>query len=81
MDTARQWLTEQGVEASWDEETCQNYAETQDGTATYKVWLEDEASMKARLGIVSGLGVNSVAAWRLGMESEGFWDLINGELP
>ncbi len=81
MDTARQWLTEQGVEASWDEETCQNYAETQDGTATYKVWLEDEASMKARLGIITGLGVNSVAAWRLGMESEGFWDLINGELP
>ena len=81
MDTAKQWLAEQGVSASWDEESCQNYAEKQDGTSLYKVWLEDEESMKARLGIIVGLGVNSVAAWRLGMESEGLWDLINGELP
>jgi len=80
MATAQQWLTDEGVTAAWDEETCQNYAEKQDGASTYRVWLEDEESMKARLGVVTGLGVHSVAAWRLGMESEGLWDLINGEL-
>ena len=40
----------EGVTPTWDENTKQNYMEyTQNGT-TYKMWIEDEDSLKAKNG-------------------------------
>lgn len=66
-----------GVTASWDEETQQNYAEwTADGN-TYKIWLEDEQSLEAKLKVMQEYDLAGAAAWKLGFEKSGIWELIS----
>ena len=77
MMTASDFLTNRGVTPVWDEELCQNYGEFQDGTAKYMIWLEDEASMRAKLNVLSERGIHNIAGWRLGLEAEGTWNWID----
>jgi spore germination protein len=39
------------------------------------VWLENRASLTAKVGVARQMGFAGVAAWRLGLEDPGFWDL------
>ena len=39
------------------------------------VWLEDRASLAAKTRVARQMGFAGVAAWRLGLEDPGFWDL------
>ena len=71
------FLSRMRVTAAWDEETCQNYAEWNDGTATYQIWLEDEASIAVKLNVMNTQGIGGVAVWRLGYGTTGVWELID----
>lgn len=77
MTAAETFLKEKGAEAVWDEETCQNYAEFQDGDAFYQVWLEDEKSLEAKLSVMKTNGLAGVACWKLGLEKPQVWDVIS----
>lgn len=59
-----------------DEATQQNYAEWKSGDAKYRVWLEDEAALEAKLKLMKEKNLAGVAAWRLGFEKSSTWDLI-----
>lgn len=80
MTTAANFLADQGVQAAWDEGTCQNYAEVQDGDSFYQVWLEDAQSLEAKMGIMRKYEIGGVAAWKLGYESghPEIWGVLNG---
>lgn len=77
MDAALEWVNNRSLPISWDEDLCCNYAEKVDGSVTYQVWLEDNESMQARLSIINGQGVSSVAGWKLGLENIEIWDSID----
>lgn len=77
MQEAETVVANAGVTASWDEETQQNYAEwTADGN-TYKIWLEDEQSLEAKLKVMQEYDLAGAAAWKLGFEKSGIWELIS----
>ncbi len=80
MDTAWEWANNRKLEAAWLDDVCQYYVEYQDGTALYQVWLEDLSSYHARTGLMKEKGIKSMAGWKLGLEGEGVWDAINGDL-
>ena len=64
MQEAETAVANAGVTASWDEETQQNYAEwTADGN-TYKIWLEDEQSLEAKLKPMQEYDLAGAAAWK-----------------
>lgn len=65
-----------GAQIVVDEATGQNYAEWQADGATYKVWLEDEAALEAKLKLMKEYKLAGVASWRLGFESSSAWELI-----
>ena len=65
-----------GAEIVVDEATGQNYAEWEADGATYKVWLEDEVALEAKLKLMKEFKLAGVASWRLGFESSGVWELI-----
>lgn len=65
-----------GAQIVVDEATGQNYAEWQADGATYKVWLEDEAALEAKLKLMKENKLAGVASWRLGFESSDVWELI-----
>ena len=59
-----------------DKATGQNYAEWEADGATYKVWLEDEDALEAKLKLMKEHDLAGVAAWRLGFEKSDIWELI-----
>lgn len=65
-----------GAEVKVDKATGQNYAEWEADGATYKVWLEDEAALEAKLKLMKKHKLAGVASWRLGFESSSVWELI-----
>ncbi len=70
-------LTAYGMEADWDEETSQNYAEITAGDAFYQIWIEDLQSMGVKLNVMQNYDLGGVAAWRLGYEPAAVWDLFS----
>ncbi|MCX4307541.1 MAG: glycosyl hydrolase family 18 protein [Acetatifactor sp.] len=76
MEMAAAYVADHGIETRWDETTCQNYGEFQDGDALHQVWLEDAESIKVKLTIMEKYGIAGVAAWRLGFETADIWDVI-----
>lgn len=76
MGVAESLLTRKGVEAVWNEETCQNYAEFQEGDAFCQVWLEDVQSLEVKLNIMQKYELAGVAEWKLGLETADVWDSI-----
>lgn len=61
----------------WDETTCQNYAEWQNGNARYQIWIEDEESIKVKLNVMNSKGIGGVAVWRIGYGTPEAWALVS----
>ena len=77
MDTVQEWMNVRGISASWDDETCQNYVQYEDGTAVYQVWIEDKDSLDAKMSVMDKYDIAGVAVWKLGFENSSAWDAIN----
>lgn len=80
MSGADNVLAQNGVTATWDDVTQQNFAEFEADGAKYQIWLEDMDSMTAKLNLMSGYGLAGVAAWKLGLEKVEIWDAIEAYL-
>lgn len=80
MSGADNILAQNGVTATWDEETQQNFAQFEADGAKYQIWLEDMESMTAKLSLMSEYRLAGVAAWKLGLEKAEIWDAIEAYL-
>lgn len=76
MSEAENRVSVNGAEKRWSEEDGQYYAEYENGGNTYKIWMEDEASMELRLQLLKGESLAGGAFWKLGLEKSAIWDLI-----
>lgn len=76
MGMAQEFVDNHGIAVRWDETTCQNYGEIQEGDTLYQVWLEDADSIRVKLNIMENYDIAGVAEWRLGHESANVWDVI-----
>ena len=76
MRAAEQVIRTSGAQIVLDEATGHNYAQWEADGATYKIWLEDEAALEAKLKLMKENELAGNAAWRLGYEKSGTWDLI-----
>lgn len=70
----------EGVEKKWDENTKQYYIEyEQDGTL-YKMWIEDEESIKAKLDLINQYNLAGAGFWSKDRESNTIWNIIKEKL-
>ena len=76
MQEAWRMVEANGVEPVWLEDCGQYYAEYLNENDTYKIWLEDLASMELRLQAASENGLAGMAFWTLGFEHSSFWDTV-----
>ena len=76
MQEAANIVQQAGASARWDDSTRQNYAKWDADGATYKIWLEDAASVEEKLKLVKQYELAGVAAWKLGLETPDVWDVI-----
>lgn len=76
MSAIESLLEKNDVIPEWDEKTSQHYAEFEKDGATYKVWLENEESIEARMKSIYEANLAGVASWRLGFEKASIWNVI-----
>ncbi len=78
MGDAENWIWNNDVKAKWDKELGQYYAEYKASkTKTYKLWLENERSVKAKLKAIKKQNIAGVAFWSMGSERAITWETIN----
>ncbi|MCR8997196.1 glycosyl hydrolase family 18 protein [Brevibacillus laterosporus] len=82
MSGAKKWMEERNLKATYDEATGQNYVSYFDKqeNATYKMWLEDETSLKKRIEVSKKYDLAGVASWRRGFEEPEIWQHIHSNL-
>ncbi len=80
MSEAAAIIKAHGVTTYWDTNVCQNYGEYDEGDAFYQIWLEDEESLKVKMGLVKEYGLAGVASWRLGFERKNVWKVLRNGL-
>lgn len=76
MSSALNWLADRGVEPKWSKKDGQYYAEVEEDGAVYKVWLEEDESIEAKMKQIDEAGVAGVAGWKLGLEKPSIWNVI-----
>ena len=67
------------IQKKWDEELKQNYVEYTEGSATYKMWIEDEKSITEKIGLAKKYDLAGIAFWEKDREYEGFWQFVANE--
>lgn len=76
METAWNFIKNNGLNMTWDATTGQNYGEIQMGNTFYQIWMEDKDSIEAKLAVMRKYNIGGVAAWKLGYETSDIWDKI-----
>lgn len=76
MQSAKDFLSKYGVEALWDDETCQHYASFRADSKDYQIWLEDAESLRTKLNVMAQYNLAGVAEWKLGFETPDVWTVI-----
>ncbi|KKM09596.1 hypothetical protein SY88_17715 [Clostridiales bacterium PH28_bin88] len=80
MASAQKIVKDKQALTEWDSQNGLNFTLFEDGGAVYKMWLEDEDSLRQRLDLVRQYGLAGVAAWRRGFEVPATWDQILASL-
>lgn len=77
MSWANSYISSNGIDMNWDQETCQYYGTyTQSDGTVVEIWLEDAESIQTKLNVMDVNGCAGVAAWQLGYETSDIWPVI-----
>lgn len=80
MDTVRQLIKDKKLTPQASDDTGQNYVEYTEDGKLYRIWLEDETSVKARIELVKKYDLAGVASWKRGLELPETWTWIQDAL-
>ena len=70
---AKEWVKENQVELYWQEELGQYYGELESPAGFSYVWMEEEDSLKLKMGLIRSYDLAGVACWKLGLEDKEVW--------
>ena len=80
MDTAQEVVSTNNAQVYWDSDVSQNYGSFEKDGCTYQIWIEDAQSIAAKVQLVQTYNLAGVAAWKLGFENSGIWQVITDNL-
>lgn len=64
------------VEKKWNDELKQYYVEYVKDGKTYKMWMEDETSIRHKVSLVKKYNLAGVASWEKDRETDNVWNII-----
>ena len=76
MQTSETVIAQNGAQKIWLDELGQNYSEYPAGDITYRIWVEDAASIENKVKLIANYQLAGVSAWRLGSETPDIWNTI-----
>ena len=68
------------AEKKWDDLLKQYYVQYEKDGNIYKMWVEDEESIKEKLSLIEKFNLSGAAFWRKDFENESIWNIINEKL-
>ena len=68
------------VERKWNEDLKQYYVEYEQNGVTYKMWLEEEESIKAKFALMKDYNLAGAAYWQKDFEKASIWDIVAEEI-
>ena len=68
------------VEKKWNEDLKQYYVEYEQNGITYKMWLEEEDSIKAKFALMKEYNLAGAAYWQKDFEKASIWDIVAEEI-
>ena len=68
------------VERKWNEDLKQYYVEYEQNGVTYKMWLEEEESIKAKFALMKDYNLAGAAYWQKDFERASIWDIVAEEI-
>lgn len=77
MEQAAEYVKENDIKLSWDEESGQYYGSFEKDSATRKIWMEDARSIGEKMKVIRANKLGGVAAWRLGFEPADIWQELD----
>ena len=72
-----QTVLPRNVQKVWNEKLKQNYVEYTKNNTVYKMWIEDEESIKAKIELVRQYNLAGTAAWEKDREKASIWKVIS----
>lgn len=73
-------IVPENASKTWDNDLKQYYIEFEKDGITYKIWAEDEESIKAKLSLIDEYNLAGAAYWMKDMETDSIWSVISEEL-
>lgn len=80
MENCEEFIAYYNLTKTYDENAGQNYVEYTKGNLTYKLWIEDDTSIKSRVDIVNNYKLAGISAWRKGFETNNTWNVITSNI-
>ena len=68
------------AQCNWVVSLNQYYVEYKKNGVTYKVWIEDEKSIEAKLNLISKYNLGGAAYWEYDRSPESVWKLISEKI-
>lgn len=76
MREAQELIEAHGVSPQWQEDLGQYYVQYEEEGSTYRIWVEDAASIGLKMEKVQQHGIAGAAFWKLGLETPDVWPVI-----
>ena len=80
MSDQEEFISEHGIELTWDASAGQYTGSSEDESCRYYIWTETSESLSEKLGLVNKYGLAGASGWRLGMETDDIWPVWNEQL-
>ena len=77
MNEADSWADAHRISLYWDSEVGQNMGSAEEEDARYSIWMEDEKSIEEKMKLIPRYDLAGVACWRLGLERNAIWEIID----
>ena len=77
LEAAQKWIDDNNVPLYWQDELGLYYGELTTENGVQTIWLEDERSLELKMGLIEKYGLAGVAGWKLGLDTEEIWDIVN----
>jgi spore germination protein YaaH len=75
---ALQTAIDNGAGVGWDFTSASAFVRYRQAGAEHILWMDNRASLAAKIAVAREMGFAGISAWRLGFEDPGFWDLWPG---
>lgn len=75
---ALQNAVDNGAGISWDFQAESAFVRYQRAGAEHILWMDNRASLAAKVAVAIEMGFGGISTWRLGFEDPGFWELWPG---